>query len=460
MNRNHKQLVGIVLLGMGLPAAVCAQDVDRRTTELTLEQATALARSNNPAYRQTVNNLQLNAIENREFWLAFLPQLNLTVLDTNMQWNRQTQGTDNFGNPIANPESRMIQSASSNLSARLGFSVDFADVYNRQVTRLRAEGREIDATRAGQDLASDVRVAFLDVQERRASRDLEERLITMQATNFEITQLLFSLAQVDGPDLLGAEINYLEQENLLEESGAALETALLRLRNLFAEPGLGAFEIIPAPLRIFDPALLDAEALVALAVGSGPAVRQQELGRELAAKSASISRTYWLPTVTLSARTGRQQFSQNSTDGFFQPIPDGDWSRNLSLRLSFPDVGSYFVRQTGARREELDVRNADFSLRQARLQVEEAVRGLILALNSQYRALDVQERRAGLAQERLQLEQERYRLGQSDYLALQSSVQTLSDAERQALQARYGFERALIDLERALGVPLVIPTGD
>lgn len=59
MNRNHKQLMGIVLLGMGLPAAVCAQDVDRRTTELTLEEATALARSNNPAYRQTVNNLQL-----------------------------------------------------------------------------------------------------------------------------------------------------------------------------------------------------------------------------------------------------------------------------------------------------------------------------------------------------------------------------------------------------------------
>jgi outer membrane protein TolC len=44
-----------------------------------------------------------------------------------------------------------------------------------------------------------------------------------------------------------------------------------------------------------------------------------------------------------------------------------------------------------------------------------------------------------------------------DYLDLQNSAEASANALRQVLQARYAFERALIQLERALGAPIPTP---
>lgn len=421
------------------------------TRRLTLEDAIDRARATNPTYERSVNDLELNEVEGRQFWLDFLPQPEIGLLRTHMQWNRATIGTDNFGNPIPNPELRMIQSARSDQFASLSWELDVGDLYRRRATELTAERREVAVEGAESDLISDVRDAFIDAQERMEALRLEERLVAIQAENREIAQRRFRLAQVDRPDLLGAELDYVEQQAQLEESRGRLSTALLQLRNVIGDPDLKTFEIEPTTLRVFDPATLDVDALVEETVESGPDVRTAAVDVEVAEKEVSLRRTEWLPTLQVRASTGRRELSRESGGAFLQPIPDGEWDRTVGFTLSFPNLGAYFQRDLAARREELEVRNARSSLRETRLRAEEEVRRLALELRNQHRRLTVQERRADLARERLDLQQERYRLGQVDYLALHSSVQTLADAERQALQARYSFERALIELERARG---------
>lgn len=428
------------------------------TNRLTLEDAIGLARTTNPTYERSVNDLELNDVEGRDFWLDFLPEPRITLLQTNMRWNRATIGTDNFGNPIPNPELRMIQSARSDQFASLLWELDVGDLYRRQATGLRAEGREVAVEGADSDLTSDVRSAFIDAQEMLESRRLEERLVAVQAVNREISERRFRLAQVDRPDLLGAELDHVEQKALLEESRAELSTALLRLRNVIGDPDPGSFEIAPTPLRIFDPGTLDVDALVEEAVESGPDVRAAALDLEIAERDVSLRRAEWFPTLEVSATAGRRQLSRDSGSAFLQPIPDGEWDRTVGFTLRFPDLGSYFQRDLAGRREELEVRNAQSLLRETRLRVEEDVRRLVLELRSQHRRLEVQEQRTDLARERLELQQERYRLGQISHLELQNSVQAAADAERQALQARYTFERAFIELERALGAPIEVPS--
>ncbi|MFW6199036.1 MAG: TolC family protein [Gemmatimonadota bacterium] len=467
-------LTALILVGIGGVTPTAAQDgastrspgiasAAEQTQEprrLTLQEAIDRAHATNPAYRRSVNDLELNEVESREVWLDFLPQPTVTLLRTNMQWNRATVGTDNFGNPIPNPELRMIQSARSDQFASLVWELDFGDWYRRQATRLRGEEREIEVDRVGNALTSEVRSAFLDAQEMREFRRLEERLVEIQAVNREIAERGFRLAQVDRPDLLEAELDYAEQQNRLEERRAELSATLLRLRNVIGDRKLGAFEIAPAPLRIFNPAVLDTEALVENAVASGPDVRAAAIGLEVAERDVSLHRAEWFPTLEVRARTGRRQLSRESGDAFLQPIPDGEWDRTVGFTLSFPDLGTWFSRGAAGHREEVEVRNARSSLRETRLRVEEEVRGLVVELQNQHRRLEVQERRAELARERLELQQERYRLGQIDYLELQNSVETAADAERQALEARYAFERALHELERARGAPLRLPADE
>jgi outer membrane protein TolC len=448
--------------GIGLAALLAmAGGVGGQTpegpTRLTVDEAIERARLSNPAFQRASGNLELNEIEAREFWLGFLPQPSLSLLSTNMQWNRQAVGTDNFGNPIPNPDFRMIQSARSTQTASLTWNLELQDLFQRRVQRFQADGREVAVRQQRQTLDADVRLTFLDAQERLQALELEEDLLGVRAVNQEITEQLFRLGRTDRPDLLGAELDYVEQEDQLEQSRADLRAALLQLRNLIGDAAIREIEIEPVPLRIFDPSLLDEEALVETAVRSGSRIRQEELSLRQAEERASLRRAEWMPTLRMSALTGRQELSRESAAAFGRPLPDAEWARTISISLDFPDLGRYFTRQTGARRDALEIRNADESLREARFEVEEEVRRFVVDLRSAYRTLVTQERRAELARERLELQQEFFRLGRIDFLQLQSAAESAASAQRQALQARYAFERARVSLERTLGGPLAMP---
>jgi outer membrane protein TolC len=429
------------------------------TATITLDEALSLAQGNNPAYRRTVNARQLTEVENRDFWLGLLPQPRVNVLRTNMTWNRQSVGTDNFGNPIPNPDFRMIQSASSSQSILLDFQLNPVEIFERRTTRLEGEVRDLQVVDGGFALESEVKLAYLGAQELMQSQDLEATLLAIARENYDITEQLFRLAQVDRPDLLNAEIDLLDQENQLAQSESGLRSALLQLRIAIGDPALGDFQIEPTPLRLFDPSALDADALIGTAVSTGPRVQEAELQIRREETRRSVQRAEWLPDLVVSAGMSRDEFSFDSGSGFLEPLPSGDWSRRVTLTLSFPDLGLYLNRQNARRRTEIGIEGAEETLRESRFAVEEEVGNLLVQLANEFGTVELQERRVELANERLALEQERYRLGMqgSDYLALQSSAETAANAQRSALQARYAFERTLIQIERLLGGPVEAP---
>ncbi|MEX1258949.1 MAG: TolC family protein [Gemmatimonadota bacterium] len=440
-----------------LPMAVSGQVAAGPPARLTLDEAITRATANNPAYRQEVNNIELNEIEGRSFWLGFFPQLSVSVLNTNMQWNRTAVSTDIFGNPIANPDFRMVQSATSSQRLQLNWSVALGDYFERRANRLRAENRLAQLSDQGEILALDIRLNFLDAQERLEARALEETLLEVRRALAGLTDQRFRLGLADRVELLEAELDVVTQENEFEQSRTNLATIHLQLRNRIGDDSLGEFEIVPEPLRLFDPAVLDQEALVEAAGESGPAVRQARYTLADREVGIPLARSTWLPTFSLFASTDRQEISRESGSGFLQPLPDADWSRRFGLTISFPDIGTWFTRQNEVRRTELDVRNAEEALRATGLSIREEARRLLVELENQYRTLRLQERRAELAAERLELQQEYFRLGRVDYLDLQNSAEASANALRQVLQARYAFERALIQLERALGAPVPTP---
>src|SRR5690606_8132033 len=136
------------------------------------------------------------------------------------------------------------------------------------------------------------------------------------------------------------------------------------------------------------------------------------------------------------------------------PDPASDWDRNISVGLNFGDLGQYFARSNQARRTQLDVRNAREQLRQVRLDVEQDVRSALVQLRSAQGSLDLREEQVALAEERRELQLERYRLGQGTFVDLQNASSQAASARRALLTSGYQFERALLDLEQTLGVPL------
>jgi outer membrane protein TolC len=421
------------------------------TVPLTLDDALRRAARNNPAFIRTTNDLELNALDRRDRWLDILPAPQVTFLSTNMNWSRQTMAEDLFGEPLPREVVEWVQTSRSSQGFGATMSVNMGNFLQLRQQEEQALGRELAVETVEHSLRADVSRAFLDLQERMEVLELEEALLRTASVNRDLARELYVLALRDRIDLVTLELDLVEQEHALDESRAALETARLGLRNLIGDPDLGEFELVPAELTPFDPAELDVSALLEVARTSSPTVRQAQANLRMEERGVNLVRAQWLPTLTVFASSQRQGFVRGG-DAFFDPNPDGGWDGSFGLAVSFPDVGQYFRRRVQRQRTEVAVANSFETLRETRNQLDQDVRSLVNDLRSSARSLEIQERRAGLAAERLELAREAYRLGDESYLELQSAQEQAAQAGRQLLAALYSFERARIELERALGM--------
>jgi outer membrane protein TolC len=420
---------------------------------LTLEQAFERARHHNPAYQRAVNNLDLNTYEVRQAWLNLLPTPRVDLLRTSTSWRRTTVAEDFFGRPLENPETRMVQTSNSTQGAGVSLFVDFRQFLQLRQTRTQVVTREVAADAQLHTLRSDLVAAFVDASERRLVVDLDEQLLETARLNEEAAKQLFILARRDRVDVLSAELAVADRESRLESSRAALRTSLLALRNLIGDPSLSDFTVEVAPVRVFDPALLQEELLVTRAVTSSPPVLQQEASLETQLRGRTIQQAVWLPTLSVQLGTGRQSFVRGG-GAFMDVAPNSDWDRNVSVAINFPDLGQYLNRRNQVGQSEVGIRNQRETLRQLRGETEQQVRTLVVELQAQHRGITLQERRAAIAEERLELLREEYAIGRRDFFELQNAANEVAQAQQQALQARFGFERARVSLERALGMPL------
>lgn len=432
-------------------SGLAAQEPD--PVQLTLAEALLLAERHNPGYRQATGSLERNILDNRDRWLDILPQPQLTLLSTSMNWRRVTVAEDFFGNPLPNPETETVRTSQSVQRFGLNLSVDLSRFLQLRQQGDQAEVLELTVASQFHQLRGDVTRAFLDLQEQEVGLELEMELLGTARLNRDAARSLYVLGRRERIDVVSLELDVSEQEHSLDQARAGIETARIVLRNLIGDPDLRTFELVPADFPDFDPYALDVEALVEAARDTGPQVRQAQSSLRQEERSVNLVRSQWLPTLTLSYGNTRQGFVRGG-DAFMDFNPDADWDRTVFLSVNFPDLGQYFRRSTSQRRAEVGVRNQREALRQVSNQVEQEVRTQVNDLTASARSMELQEERAELARERLGLALEAYRLGRQSYVQLQQAQEQAAQASRQALAARFAVQRARVSLEQALGMDI------
>lgn len=451
---------GLAMVGGLLPMEIRAQagpgepgDADREVPVLTLQEAVDRAARHNPSFRRTTNDLRRSALDHREAWLSLLPTTQVNLLRTGRNWSRTTVTEDLFGDPLEDPNVTTRRTSDSQQGAGFFLQLDPGRFLDLRQQADQAQLRELTVDTEYLILRGEVLRAFLEAQEEQVAVELEEELLAAARVNLEATRRLYGLAQRERSDVLSAELDVAEKEAELEARRARQGTARLRLRNLIGDPDLEEFRLDPAPVGVFDPALLDEEELVEAALHASPRILQAEGELQIQERNVTRNRAFWIPTLSLSASTTRRRFIQGG-DAFLDPFPDADLGWNVGLTLSLPDLGQYFQRGVTQERARVDVRNQRETLRERRGEVEEEVRSSLVELRSAHRSLSLQERRAEIAEENLNLTRDAYRLGRRSFLELQAATEQAAQARRSVLQSRFDFERARANLERALGLPL------
>jgi outer membrane protein len=446
-------LAGALVL-IAAPAPVTGQRPDPGEAEpqrFTLDEALSFASGSNPALRRATNSAELNAIESRTTWFdQLLPRAELTLFQTGFTGNLQRRSLDNFDNPIANPQADWNYYSNTSHSLSLSWSFQGPSLLHthRQQALINQE-RDLARSVALTDVQIEVQRRYTDALEQRALLRAEEELIDARRIDLDVAERLFGLALRTRVDVLNAELAVEQQTLGYRQQEAAYERALLALKSSMGLRDDRPIEVVDMDLPVFDPSHLSADALVSRAGEVSPSLLRSETAIRSAQAGLSLRRSAWWPRIGLGVAVYRRSYER-----VFDPSLASDLESQFFIQFSLPILTNYMQEDQERQRASVEVANRRESDREARLQLEESIRGALLDLENQWTSLRLSERSLVIAAEALRLAREEYRLGTRSFEELRSSFEQEAETRRQVITARHQFVDALLVLEEAVGAPV------
>jgi outer membrane protein len=440
----------LILAGAALLVHTGAASGQHAAGVLTLDDALRLARDHNPAFQRVRNDLDVAGSAVRAAWAnAFLPNLSSSMSFSGSRSTTVT-GVDPFGRLERLPEP--VTTRGSTASQSVGTQLTVFDGLGsfRNLSAQRAVYDATDAQIAQQELQLVAQVSRDWVQALRAERmiRLEEALLESAKERLARTEELLRVAARNRVDVLGARGDVAQAEQNVQRARGDADKARLSLATSIGVEPTSPITLDAVMPAVFDPAELDPDALVARALASNPIVRQRSAALDAARHRAGASRGRRLPSITANASYSRSVNERGF--GAFGELNPLNYGFNFGMTVSMP-LFTRFQTAGAIAEASAAVNDAQQDVRAARLSVERDVRAALIDLENAYRTLQLAELNAELSRERQELTQEQYRLGGISFTDLQNVIDRKAQAERQALDARFGVHFARLNLEERLG---------
>jgi outer membrane protein len=425
--------LALAMLGLAVVPAGAQERVDV-PARLTLEDAIAIARERSPE-------------------LAFLPTLTAQLAFAGSD-TRTVTGQDDYGKPVELPQAISFQGSSSNQGLYTSLTVFNGLRSFRTYGAAKASYTAADEYRLSVQTQVDAETTrrFYDAVRTRQLITLEERLLQSAREQRDNTARLFRTASATQEDLLGAESDVASQELQLARTQGDADKALLAVREQLALVEPIAFEVEGELPPAWDPASLNADSVVALALRVHPDMaRLDAAARAAHLRASAASGGYW-PTVRLGASLTRS-LNAGSYDALFNFNPQNR-TLGFSISMDWP-LFQGFQTRAQVSQASADALNAEESVRAGQLARDREVRAALIDLENAYQGVAIAERAADLSNERLRLSRERYAIGGISFSNLQIVIDRAAQAERQVINARFSFAASAVALNERVGQPIV-----
>jgi outer membrane protein len=451
---NLGRFLAAALLASLWPLSASAQQpAARMPGTLTLDDALRLARENNPAYRQTLNNLDVSAVSVRQAWANFLPSASASMGFSGSQ-STTSRATGVFGETVTRQDTT-IRNSSANQGLGLNLTLfDGGAMFRRYAAaKARERSTEADVSLALATLDAQVTRDFYEARRTAMLVAVELRNLNTARERYDQNVERFRLAAVDQVALLDAQRAVITAEQNLRNTEANAAKSLLTLRQTLGIESTVPVEVAEDEPPVFDPSGIDADALVASAVAQSPTVRQRMAALEAARQDASAARGGRWPTVSAGFNYSRST-SEREFGAVGELNPDGSRGFSFNMNVSLPLFNRFStsmqVAQNDAARED-----AEHALRSERLVVERTMRAGLIDLERAYIGFQTAEQIAVISRQQVELAEEQFRSGALDFLRFQQLVEADAQAQRQVVEARFAFVTARVALEEKLGAPIV-----
>lgn len=496
---------GMLALALIVVFAPGLQAQDAAT--LTLEEAIALARRNNPDYLAQANDIHVADWAVRDAYGSLLPGASAST-----SYSYQASGAARIGN-FTGSELGIASTSdyySSSYSLGLNYRLSGASLVAPGQARSQRDATAAGIEAAAFALTTNVTRQYLAVKRAQDGVTLARQELTRAEENQRLAE-----ARVQ----VGAAIP-LEAKQAEVERGRA-EVTLLQAENLVRTETLRLGQQLgvrfPGPISLTTSFTVrdvpwSNEQLLDLAIDGHPQLRAARASASAADAGVKMARSAYLPSLNFSAGISgwvrqagntellsQQAISQARSQansqvqscnllnqisaGLSQPLPGTpancaefaftpsleqeirDRTRaanrgfpfsyardpfSMTLQLSLP-LFDGFSRERQVEQARVARSDADLRLRGEELRIETEVGTALNNVQTARRSAELEARNAELAGEQLALARERYRVGSASFLELQDAETIKARADRAYLTSLYQFHESLAALEAAVG---------
>jgi outer membrane protein len=430
--------IGVLLVTAAVWTSAPADTAPR---PISLDEAVALAQLNAPAVIQAEGQKRTSDAGVRAAYAAFLPSVSVSAGASRQLPARQGQTI------VQNGQVLTLSPEPWSLSAGLGASVDLftggARFFELRRARAQATGAAANLVtqRFGATLA--VKEQFFGVLAAREAEAAASAQLEQAAEQLKTSILRLRLRVVTRSDSLRSEIQVHNARLAVLQARTTIAVADAQLTRAVGAPYL----VTAAAHDSLDrPGLAAADEALRRMALDGPAVQQAVSTLEAQRAALRGAWTSYLPAVTASySRNGN-----GTAKDFTLSTDDYSYSGSLRLSLSLP-IFQRFQRVDQVTQAQVAVRNAEASLRDARLAALQGLTQSLGAFRAAEERLATQSATLGAAQEDLREQQEKYQIGVATLLDVLTSQTTLDQARRDLIQARYDQRVAKAQLEALVG---------
>ena len=292
--------LGLAVAGAG-PSLAAAQAAPASGAIITLTDALALARRNNPALQNATNARRTAAAAVRSANGAFIPSVNSSV------GGGYREGRQTFfqGQGFGSTNDQLSTDASVNASLQLSL----ATLNDRRAAQANQNATEADIAAAEQRVRNDVTNQYLTALQAQARASLQD---TLQATTQTQLQLARARLQVGSGTQLDVQRAEVADGQQRVASLNARNQAAIEIVRLFQAIGIDATPDAKLDANLAAPPAIDLPAILEMARRTNPALGAFRAREESARRSQASARSAYFPS--LSVQAGVSAFTNRFTN--------------------------------------------------------------------------------------------------------------------------------------------------
>jgi outer membrane protein len=459
---------------------------------LTLDQAIAIARENNPTFLNVKNNLRTAEAQVHTAYGALLPSSNVSFRTA------YNQGGTQYVQGVALPST---DSYNSFYNIGLSYNIGAAALYAPRAARANRRASEADINNQSELLRSAVTTQYIQALETAAQAAVNDTLVQSAEGQLELVNAKTKVGAGTIVDVRAAEVALGQAQVAALTAHNQAQVAKLQLFQTMGVPANLDVELT-TDFPLSQPQF-SLDSLIALAHQVNPDLQARRSRLVASQAQVKVAKSQYLPSLSLSTGYGAQAFGYTDAEALVvgaqqnaaasarscmttdsirtgaglpplsKPCGSGVLSQDeltrirasnkpfsfqkapygVSLSLSVP-LFNNFQREANIEQEQVQRDNAANDLRARNLQINTDVTQAYLTLVAQARTVELQTQNAAKAAEDLSAAQERYKVGAATFLDVTVARGIYEKAQIDRVTAIYEYHKAYANLETAVGRPL------